>query len=212
MIKTEREEYLELPEDALREALLNAIAHRDYFSPSHIQVNIFKNSVEIINPASYPQNITIEDLLSGSHPKNVFLFSMMQRADLVEKIGSGIKRINDSMKEYRLSSPMIEYKNIWFRIVFERPDLQKNSYQQIISHGKGVERGVERGVENLSDKQIIIVDLIKKNPSITKKQIQKVGGLSKKSVEYNIQKLKKMDVLRRVGFAKGGHWEIIEYS
>lgn len=204
LIKTEREEYLELPEDALREALLNAIAHRDYFSPSHIQVNIFKNSVEIINPASYPQNITIEDLLSGSHPKNVFLFSMMQRADLVEKIGSGIKRINDSMKEYRLSSPVIEYKNIWFRIVFERPDLQKNSYQQRMSP--------DRGVENLSDKQTIIVDLIKKNPSITKKQIQKVGGLSKKSVEYNIQKLKKMGVLRRVGFAKGGHWEIIEYS
>ena len=204
VIKTEREEYLELPEDALREAVLNAIAHRDYFSPAHIQVDIFKNSVEIINPASYPQNITIDDLLSGSHPKNVFLFSMMQRADLVEKVGSGIKRINDAMNEYKLDQPLIEYENIWFRIVFTRPDLQQNSYQQRMGVGKGVEKGVEK----LSRKQRIIIDLIKQNPSISKKMIEKHGDLSKKSVEYNIKKLKKMGLLKRVGPAKGGHWEI----
>jgi predicted HTH transcriptional regulator len=112
------------------------------------------------------------------------------------------------MKDYKLSLPLIEYRNIWFRIVFERPDLQKNSYQQRMSSSRGIKRGVEKGIENLSDKQIIIIDLIKKNPCISKKQIQKIGGLSKKSVEYNIQKLKKMDVLCRVGPAKGGHWEV----
>jgi len=81
---------------------------RDYFSNSHIQVNIFRSSVEIINPASYPKNVSLKDLIKGSHPKNLFLFSMMQRADLVEKVGTGIKRINDAMKDYRLKRPTIE--------------------------------------------------------------------------------------------------------
>ena len=88
---------------------------------------------------------------------------------------------------------MIEYENIWFRIVFERPDLQKNSYQQRM----GIKRGVEKGVENLSDKQKIIIDLIKQNHSISKKQIEIQGNLSKKSVEYNIKKLKKRGLLRK---------------
>ena len=136
----------------------------------------------------------------------MFLFSMMQRADLVEKVGSGIKRINDAMNEYKLDQPLIEYENIWFRIVFTRPDLQQNSYQQRMGVGKGVEKGVEK----LSRKQRIIIDLIKQNPSISKKMIEKHGDLLKKSVEYNIKKLKKMGLLKRVGPAKGGYWEILQ--
>ena len=57
-------------------------------------------------------------------------------ADLVEKVGSGIKRINGAMKGHKLKLPTIEYENIWFRIVFERPNLQKNSYQQRVVGSK----------------------------------------------------------------------------
>ncbi|MEA2055560.1 MAG: hypothetical protein U9O49_01855 [Candidatus Thermoplasmatota archaeon] len=49
-----------------------------------------------------------------------------------------------------------------------------------------------------------------KNSKISKKQIEIRGNLSKKSVEYNIAKLKKKGLLKRVGPAKGGHWEIVE--
>jgi ATP-dependent DNA helicase RecG len=68
---------------------------------------------------------------------------------------------------------------------------------------------VEKGVEKLSRKQRIIIDLIKQNPAISKKMIEKKADLSKKSVEYNIKKLKKMGLLKRVGPSKRGHWEII---
>ena len=213
VIKTEREEYLELPEDALREALLNAIAHRDYFSPSHIQVNIFKNSVEIINPASYPQNITIEELLNGSHPKNVFLFSMMQRADLVEKIGSGIKRINDAMKDYRLSLPLIKYKNIWFSIIFSRPDLQKNSYRQRMNPRRQLESGEKVGRkwgEKLGKTEVKILKLISKDEFVTIEELAKKIDLGTTAIENNISKLKKKGFLKRVGPAKGGYWKIVE--
>jgi len=204
VIKTEREEYLELPEDALREAVLNAIAHRDYFSTSHIQINIYKNSVEIINPASYPRNITIKDLLSGSHPRNLFLFSMMQRANLVEKVGSGIKRINDAMNEYKLDKPLIEYENIWFRIVFTRPDLQSNSYQQRM----GSKRLVEGLVEGLVESQKEILQLVSENPKISKREMSEKIGISTTAIDKNINALKKKGLLKRIGPAKGGYWRI----
>ena len=77
-------------------------------------------------------------------------------------------------------------------------------------HGENIEEGVEKGVEKLSEKQRIILSLILKNSKISKKQIEIRGNLSKKSVEYNIAKLKKKGLLKRVGPAKGGYWKIAE--
>lgn len=209
VIKIERDEYLELPEDALREAILNAIAHRDYFSNSHIQINIFKNSLEIINPASYPKNITIKDLLQGSHPKNLFLFSMMQRANLVEKVGSGIKRINDAMNDYKLKRPKIEYENIWFRIVFSRPDLQKNSYQgRVLDQVNGTVSGTLNGT--VTDTQKKILKELEKNPNITYDELVDKIDTSRRTIIRQMNGLKEKGIVKRVGPAKGGHWKVVE--
>ena len=208
VIKTEREEFLELPEDALREAIVNAIAHRDYFSPSHIQVDIYKNSVDISNPASYPKHITIDDLLSGSHPKNVFLFSLMQRADLVEKIGSGIKRLNDAMEDYKLALPVIEYKNIWFRIVFERPNLQKNSYQQRI-FGQKRDTVNDTLYDTVNDTQKKILKELEKNPAITYIELAREVDKSRITVIRQMNDLKEKGIIKRIGSDKTGHWEIV---
>jgi len=77
-------------------------------------------------------------------------------------------------------------------------------------HGGNIEEGAEKRVKKLSEKQRIILSLILKNLKISKKQIEIRGNLSKKSVEYNIAKLKKNGLLKRVGPAKGGHWKIVE--
>jgi len=92
-----RKEFLELPESAIKEALINAFAHRDYFSTSPILVNIYKNSLEIVNPVVFDDSLTLKDLLSGTYPRNLFLFSNLERIDLVEKAGSGFLRIRDGI-------------------------------------------------------------------------------------------------------------------
>lgn len=72
-----REEILELPEEALREALLNAIGHRDYRSTAYIQVHIFQDSVEILNPGGLVSGLKLKDLGRVSRPRNLFLFSLL---------------------------------------------------------------------------------------------------------------------------------------
>ena len=115
-----RDERLELPESALREALVNAIAHRDYRGTANVQVYIFQDRVEIVTPGGLPAGMREEDLGSKSVPRNPLLFSMLYRMKLVEQIGSGIRRIHDACLEYGVAEPVIQVSSDWVTVTFLR--------------------------------------------------------------------------------------------
>ncbi len=117
---TGRDEILELPVDALREALVNAIAHRDYRSTANVQVYIFHDRVEIISPGSLPAGMKVEDLGQKSIPRNPLLFSMLYRMNLVEQIGSGISRILQLCKDYNVKGPQVVVEDSWVTVIFHR--------------------------------------------------------------------------------------------
>lgn len=104
----------------------------------------------------------------------------------------------------------------FFNISFQRPQLQDaadtvSSKESAKRRGVGgVEKGVEKGVENLSANEKKIYTLIEKNPSISKGSMAKTGNLTKKTVEYNLEKLKAKGFIKRIGPAKGGHWEVVD--
>lgn len=115
-----REERLELPESALREALVNAIAHRDYRSTANVQVYIFQDRVEIVTPGGLPAGMREEDLGSKSVPRNPLLFNMLYRMKLVEQIGSGIRRIHNACLEHGVPEPDIHVSPDWLTVSFPR--------------------------------------------------------------------------------------------
>ena len=116
-----RDERLELPESALREAVVNAIAHRDYRSTANVQVYIFQDRVEIVTPGGLPAGMREEDLGSKSVPRNPLLFSMLYRMKLVEQIGSGIRRIHEACLEHGVAEPAILASTDWLTVTFPRP-------------------------------------------------------------------------------------------
>jgi ATP-dependent DNA helicase RecG len=116
-----RDERLELPESALREAVVNAIAHRDYRSTANVQVYIFQDRVEIVTPGGLPAGMREEDLGSKSVPRNPLLFSTLYRMKLVEQIGSGIRRIHDTCREHGVAEPAIDVSPDWVTVTFLRP-------------------------------------------------------------------------------------------
>lgn len=117
-----REERPELPEEALREAVVNALAHRDYRSTANVQVYIFKDRVEIVSPGGLPAGMTEADLGVKSIPRNPLLFGILHRMDAVEHIGSGINRIRDLCRDYGVAEPVIEVSGHWFTVAFSRPE------------------------------------------------------------------------------------------
>ena len=122
-----REERPELPEEALREAVVNALAHRDYRSTANVQIYIFKDRVEIVSPGGLPAGMTEADLGIKSIPRNPLLFAMLYRMEAVEHIGSGIKRIRNLCRDYGVDEPDIEVAEHWFTVRFPRPELQKDT-------------------------------------------------------------------------------------
>ncbi len=200
IIKMERTEKLELPEEALREALINAMVHRDYFSNGHVQVDIYLDRVEISNPGGLARGMRIEELGRKSVPRNHLLFGLMQRMELVEKAGAGILRIINAMARYGLGKPEIEANDDWFSITFSRPDLQKKSFED---RGRGSEKGSVKSSEK-------ILARITEKPGISAGELAKILGISSRAVEKQISRLKEKGTLKRVGPDRGGHWKILE--
>ncbi len=123
-----REERPELPEEALREAVVNAVAHRSYRSTANVQVYIFKDRVEIVSPGGLPAGMTEADLGSKSIPRNPLLFAILHRMNAVEHIGSGIKRIRSLCREYGVEEAKIEVSENWFTIIFPRPEVPESNH------------------------------------------------------------------------------------
>jgi len=195
-----------LPEEALREALLNAIVHRDYFSNAEIQVYIFKDRLEIVNPGGLVPGIRLSDLGKKSLSRNKLLFGMLSRMNLVEKAGTGILRIRSAMKDYKLEVPKIETDENWFTITFKRPDLQKESYEQRF-YGK---ISPKKSPRKIPEKYQKIIEAIKENPYLPRRELSIILNETEETIQSRLRKLAKDRLIRRVGPDKGGHWEILK--
>ena len=122
--KVKREERPELPEDAIREAVVNAVAHRNYRSTASVHVYLFKDRLEIVSPGGLPAGMTEAELGIKSVPRNPLLFSMLHRMEAVENIGSGIRRIRDLCREHGVAEPVIDVSEHWVTTTFFRPTEQ----------------------------------------------------------------------------------------
>lgn len=88
---------LDYPEAALREALLNAVVHRDYDYSGSIIINIYDDRMEFISLGGLVKGLTLQDIQSGaSQPRNMVIANIFYRLDLIESYGTGIQKIMES--------------------------------------------------------------------------------------------------------------------
>ncbi|MBU0615714.1 MAG: putative DNA binding domain-containing protein, partial [Nanoarchaeota archaeon] len=120
IVGRKRVEKPEISEEALREAIINAMVHRDYFSNGRVQIDVFSDRVEISNPGKLL--FDEKDFGNVSIARNPIIADITHRLGYVERIGSGIKRIKGLVKdaEFRFSSD-------WFRVVFLRKATPKTT-------------------------------------------------------------------------------------
>ena len=115
-----REERPELPISAIREAVINAVVHRNYRSSANIHIYLFSDRLEIRSPGGLPFDMPESDLGTGSVPRNPLLFSVLHRMEVVEHIGSGIRRIRDQCREYMVAEPLFTNGEHVFTVTFSR--------------------------------------------------------------------------------------------
>jgi ATP-dependent DNA helicase RecG len=117
------------PEDAVREAILNALAHRDYSTTNAIEIYIFNDRMEIKSPGSLLSTLTIKNLyeLEGSHEsRNSLIAKVLKENKLMRELGEGMKRIFSLMQEQELLKPELYSNGLWFRVTLSNKTIFKS--------------------------------------------------------------------------------------
>lgn len=197
-----RKEIWEIPETVFKEAIINALSHRDYYEKGAvIHIEVFDNRVEISNPGGLVSAISEKEFGKKSHSRNPLIFGLFARMQLVEQVGSGIVRMQDLMAKAGL--PDVGFrKEGMFTVILQRPPQWEG-----IDDGKSREKSREKGREKSREKML---EQIRQNPSITMKELSEILQLSPKTIEKQISILKNEGALIRLGPDRGGEWQVVQ--
>lgn len=189
-----RKEFPEYPIEAYREAIVNAVVHFDYFLGDNIAIEKLKSAIVINNKGEllFPKS----EFGKKSEARNRLLVDLLARTDFMEKAGTGIKRVTNACIENGNDFHFDFSDSFWIT-------LQSN-------HKKNVPENVpENAPENVPEKRLILImELIKLDASVSMLDLAKKIGVDHKTIKRDIAKLKNLGLLKRIGPAKGGHWEV----
>ena len=119
-----REEIHDYPETALRETIVNAVCHRDYFEKRcHVVIEVFADRVEIYNPGGLPSGLEPEKFGTKSVPRNLLIASMLHRANYIEQAGTGINRIKEALAKHKRKVKLdIKYSknSLFYSVIFKK--------------------------------------------------------------------------------------------
>ena len=205
-----RREIPEIPYDALREAVINAVAHRDYFEKgTNVMVEIFDDRIEITNFGGLVKGLRLEDFGKKSMPRNARIADLLHRVEYIERMGTGINKIRRLMDEAGL--PPVEFEfDTFFTAIFKRPARKKLAVlregdevlEKIrIALDDAINEGVSEGVKARLINELVY---IKQNGFVTSKIVENISNISASSAKRDISLLKKLEIIKFEGSRKTG--------
>ena len=201
------------PYPAVREALLNAVVHKDYSSGIPIQISVYDDKIVLWNSGQLPQDWTLERLL-GKHPSapyNPLIAGAFFRAGYIEAWGRGIEKINRECREHGIDPPLYDSSMSGLMVTFRANPAHLPAAPHAMKEGEHSEKSsVEMSVEMSVETPGRIVELLREHPHLTLVEIAAQIGKSVRTVERASAKLINEGRLRRVGPRKGGHWEVLK--
>lgn len=183
----------ELPPEAVNEAIVNAIAHRDYHSNGSVEVRLFADRLEIWNPGMLPGTLTLASLRDDhpSVPFNPLLAESLYLARYIERVGSGTQTIIDLCREAGLPEPQFEQRSGSFVITLWRDWLTP----EVLSG------------YDLSERQLKALLLVKNGEQLTNTLYQQNCAVSKPTASRDLDDLVKKGLLEKIGATgKGTHY------
>lgn len=198
-----REELPEYVERSYHEALVNAIAHRDYLvNGSEVHIDIYDDRMEIYSPGGMPDGSVIQDRDPTTVPstrRNPVIADVFNRLGYMERKGSGFAKILDN---YAFQINYTEEKKPYFR---------SDRYQFTVIMPNLNYNGTQDGTQDVTqdvtqdDVYTLILEMIKRNNKISAKQLAEKLGISIRTVR---RKIKEMDNIEYIGHGYSGYWKI----
>ncbi|OHD78533.1 MAG: transcriptional regulator, partial [Spirochaetes bacterium RIFOXYC1_FULL_54_7] len=230
VIKTLRRENVpEIPEVALRETIINAVCHRDYFNKTaNVMIEVFDDRVIISNPGGLPGGLRPQDFGKKSVARNQTIAALLHRVHFIEKVGTGINRIKQAVEGNARTSVDFSFDDAFFTVTFTRMQAvpeettQRSGLPEKASEKTGgfskssqettqetTQRTTQKTTQTLSGKQTELLNYLKLNPEASRQEMaQHIADITADGIKYNLKRLQDIGLLKRVGPDKGGHWEV----
>ena len=222
----------EIPKEVVTEAIVNAVAHRDYTSAGSVQVMLFADRLEVWNPGRLPPPLTIEKLRvpHESIPGNPLLARAMYLVKYIEQMGTGTLDMIERCANAGLKEPEFEAAGEFVTrirraalagqpVVFtDRADVARHSTgttqeatgttQENPQEPRGTTQ--ETAQEGRGAVRRRIVALLRAEPEITRRVLAERVGITADGVKYHLTRLRAAGLIRHVGATKAGRWEVLK--
>ena len=221
--KQEANRYWNYPYDALEEAVVNSLYHRDYAQHEPVEITIEPEGISILNCPGPDRSIPMSaiekgDILKSRRYRNRRLGDFLKELDLTEGRSTGVPTIQEKLADN--GSPRATFETTEDRLTFlihipihagcdNKPATEKTTVITTEKSAIGSEKNGS-GSEKSSEKNQAIISAIRLNPKVTAAEIAMKLGVSSRAVEKRIKTLRENGVIRRIGGDKGGYWEVIE--
>ena len=182
----QREDIWDYPIEALREAVLNALTHRDYFNIANfILIKVYDDHIWFSNPGGLPEGITIEELKKphSSFLRNPLLAKVFYLAGFIEQYGSGTVRMVEWMKQAGLPEPGYKEEMGGFSVYFYKDIYTEENLRKM----------------DLNERQIKAVMYVKEKGKITNKEYQELNNTIKKTASRDMVDLVKKEIFEQLG-------------
>lgn len=193
----QRTDTYEIPIEAIREALINAVVHRDYINMGRdIKVGIYDDILNIVSPGGFPSTLTEKDILEGrSEIRNKVIARVFKELNYIEQWGSGIKRIKSSCLKYGLKEPIIKEIGDFVDVEIYRKVPEKC-------------RKVPQEYRDLSEQEMKIIEYIKNNGKITSREVENLIGVKNRRAREILKEMIDLKVIVRKGRGKNTYYSL----
>ncbi|MDZ7358937.1 MAG: putative DNA binding domain-containing protein [candidate division KSB1 bacterium] len=192
-----RRDILEYPYEALREAIINALIHRDYWGTSHIQIRVYSDKLVIMNEGSLPPEVPVEKLKTNhlSKPRNKLLAEVFYYAGFIEAWGRGTLMMVDKCIEQGLPEPEFIEDHGVMNVIFYKDKWTEEHLRKL----------------GCNERQIKAVMFIKEKGMITNKNYTELNNISRQSATRDLAELVSKKIIKLIGEGKrGSHYILYE--
>lgn len=213
-------------ERAVRELVINAIVHNDYFNEVSPKFELFSDRLEITSAGSLPNGMSQMDFFSGvSNPRNKELMRVFRDVDLVESLGTGMLRVLKVYKEEnfvfmdhfirvvipynRIASEEEKKGNVTGKtIILQKND--ENVLENVLEKSEQLSERQQKLIKRMEDTgKMNVLENVLENAVETSASLAEYLGVNERTIRRDLRYLQEQGIIRRVGPDKGGHWEVV---
>lgn len=193
MVGLERQDWLQFPPGAVREALVNAVSHRDYSVRGEgIRVALFSDRLEVYSPGRLPGHVTVENIVAERYSRNESLVQVLADYGLIERLGYGIDRMLRQMAEAGLPPPAFRETAAGFLVT-----LQGQPVDDLSPEGLDTREWVRMG---LNERQVAALVYLAAEHRITNRDLQeRYAEVSPETIRRDLADLVERGMLLKVG-------------